>query len=238
MDVNLQAVLVDGLQPMNHLLTSTPLLSIEFYDFGTILRKRTESGQVSYAVRPSQIAAALADKVGIETGLLPEGNLYYAQEGIKTIVIEYRKPQRTGIWVEGREEPYRIPMPGLILARSLRSDIPHYLIFAAKRRPTSLDDPLYVSVLPNTYGGGDICWGTVERARLDGAVPANLRFDWNLMLGAAFNNHAVSGKSKEHKNDIRKMYDALDSSRARRYPMDDLVKAHLSFGGLIERLRK
>lgn len=239
MDVNPQGVLADGLQSLNSLITATPLLSLDFYDFGTILRKRTDHGEVSYAVRPAQVIAALSDKVSVESGLLPEGNLFFAQEGVKQIVVEYRKPQKTGIWIEGRENPFRIPMPGLILARVIKSDQPTYRIFAVKRRPPSLDEPLYVSPLPNTYHDGNICWGTVERVRLDQVGHADLRPDWQIMLGAAFNNHAVSGKSKSHSSDIRKLYEVLEASQSKKYPMDELIKANkLTLGGMIEGLKK
>src|SRR5579859_3130622 len=108
-----------------------PDLILCFYPFGLIMRRKTEAGMVEYPVDPLQVATALAAKVTFSTGILSGGTICVINEGVRRIVVEYRAPQRTAIFVEGSEHPIRSPLPGLLLLRSTRSDdSPHYKIFA------------------------------------------------------------------------------------------------------------
>ena len=47
--------------------------------------------------------------------------------------------------------------------------------------------------------------------------------DWTMLLGSPFGNHACSGKSRSHPQDIRTKLIALEAQKARRYPVSDLI---------------
>ncbi len=78
-------------------------LSLDFYSYGVLLRKREGGAVTEFAVEPAQVAVALAAKVTFNTGLLSGDTLLVRQEGVKKTVVEYRKPQKTGIYLDGSE---------------------------------------------------------------------------------------------------------------------------------------
>jgi len=92
-------------------LSETPQLTLSCYSFGWMLRKVNPAtgGIQDYPVDPQQIAIALASTMEFTTGFIPDDIIYHKQVGTKQIVVGYRKQQKTGLWLEGREEPIRVP---------------------------------------------------------------------------------------------------------------------------------
>jgi len=90
-------------------MSEQPSLTLNFYSFGMTLRKRDGDVVTEYPVSPEQAASALAAKMTFTTGLLTADTLYVWQEGGTQVVAEYRKPQLTGIFLEGSEAAIRIP---------------------------------------------------------------------------------------------------------------------------------
>jgi hypothetical protein len=165
------------------------------------------------------------------TGLLSADTLYVWQEGGTQVVAEYRKPQLTGVFLEGSESALRVPLPGMVLIRVTRhQQRPDYKLYAVKRRPKTLDVPLYHAPIPNVFTGGGICWGTVERVSDNALASVSLAEGWAQLLGSPFGSHACSGKSKAHRDDVRKQLIALEAAGKKRYPTTDLIaaKAQLS----------
>ena len=171
-----------------------------------------------------------------ETGLLGGNTLYIASEGARKLVIEYRPPAPTALFLEGSESPLIVPLPGLVLARSSAGDSPRYALYAVKGRPEALDAPLYYVPLPNTSMGsaGAICWGSVRRASSEALASNSLNEDWKLLLGSVFTAHSVGGKSKRFSSDIRDQFIALEKRKARKYPVSDLIPAKVTFRHMIE----
>jgi len=173
---------------------------------------------------PAQVALALAAKVTFDTGLISGNTLLVRQNGVKRTVVDYRPPQKTGLFLDGSETALRVPLPGMILIRVTTDDkAPQYAVFAVKRRPENFDTPLFHAPIPNVFSSGSICWGTVPRvedAALHGSSLAN---DWTMLLGSAFGDHAVGGKSKRQSQDIRKLLIELEGKKATRYPTGDLL---------------
>jgi len=173
---------------------------------------------------PAQVALALAAKVTFDTGLISGNTLLVRQNGVKRTVVDYRPPQKTGLFLDGSETALRVPLPGMILIRVTTDDkAPQYAVFAVKRRPENFDTPLFHAPIPNVFSSGSICWGTVPRvedAALHGSSLAN---DWTMLLGSAFGDHAGAGKSKRQSQDIRKLLIELEGKKATRYPTGDLL---------------
>lgn len=186
-----------------------------------MLRRQEGDLVTEYPVDPAQIAAALAAKVRFDTGLLAGDTLLVRQDGTRRTVVGYRPPSRTGLFLEGTEEALRVPLPPLVMIRTTVGDqTPTTRVFTTKTRPASLDVPLFHAPLPNVFGSGAVCWGTVPRA--DGS---DLSEVWNRLLGSSFGSHAVTGKSKRQPNDIRQHLLDLNTRKVRRYPVGDLVSA-------------
>ena len=192
-----------------------------------MLRKREGDMLTEYAVDPAQVAVALAAKVTFDTGLLSGDTLLIRTEGVKKTVVEYRKGQKTGVYLEGSETALRIPLPPLLMIRTTSEDRnPNYTVYAVKRKPKSLDVSLFQAPLPNVFNSGSICWGTVQRVSDTALSGASLLQDWAMLLGSPFGDHACSGKSKSHRSDIRQKLIELETNGARRYPTSDLIPAN------------
>lgn len=208
-------------------LNEEPSLSLDFYSYGVMLRKREGDMLTEYAVDPAQVAVALAAKVTFDTGLLSGDTLLIRTEGVKKTVVEYRKGQKTGVFLEGSETALRIPLPPLLMIRTTSEDRnPNYAVYAVKRKPKSLDVALFQAPLPNVFNSGSICWGTVQRVSDTALSGASLVEDWAMLLGSPFGDHACSGKSKSHRSDIRQKLIELETNSARRYPTSDLIPAN------------
>ena len=207
-------------------LQEQPSLTLEFYSFGTLLRKRDGDTVTEYPVDPSQIAVALAAKVTFDTGLLSADTLLVRQDGVKRVVVEFRKQQKTGIFIEGSDAPIRVVLPALVLIRTTTENkSPNYQVYAVKERPSTLNIPLFHAPLPNVYSSGGICWGSVQRVKNISLQTNSLAADWSQLLGSPFGDHMVGGKSKAEPKDIRKQLLTLEARNARVYPKSDLVAA-------------
>jgi PRTRC genetic system protein B len=205
-------------------LNEPPSLTLNFYSFGVLLRKQDGDRVTEYAVDTAQVALALAAKVAFDTGLLGGNTLLVRQDGMKKTIVEYRPPQKIGLFFDGAESALRVPLPGLVMIRTTTDDhAPQYAVFAVKHRPESLDAPLYQAPLPNVFNHGAICWGTVQRVEAAFLSKASLANDWTMLLGSPFGDHAVHGKSKRQPHDIRKLLIELETKKARVYPKSDLM---------------
>lgn len=177
-----------------------------------------------YPVDPAQIALALSAKVGFDTGLLAGNTLLVRCEGVKKTVVEYRPPGKTGLYFDGSETPLRAPLPGMLMIRVTAEDkSPQYQVYAVKRRPDSLDTPLFHLPLPNVFHSGSICWGSVPVVSEAALKGSSLADDWAVFLGSRFGDHGCNGKSRSHPQDIRQKLIQLEQRKARVYPKSDLI---------------
>lgn len=205
-------------------MTEQPSLILSFYSFGVMLRKTDGEQTTEYPVDPGQVALALAAKVTFDTGILGGNTLLVRQDGVKKTVVEYRPPQKTGLYFDGSDAPLRVPLPGLLMIRVTADEkAPQYGVFAVKQRPETLDTPLFHAPIPNVFNSGAICWGTVQWVTDDALRGATLADDWTMLLGSSFGDHAVGGKSKREPRDIRKLLIDLEAKKARTYPKRDLI---------------
>lgn len=208
-------------------LAEQPAIQLSFYSYGVMLRKQEGSKVSEYPVDPVAIATALAAEVSFSTGILSGNTLLVTQHGMKRTVIDYRPPQKTGIFLDGSETPILVPLPGMIMAlQTTETSVLKQIVYAVTERPTA-NTPLFHVPLPNVYQAGNICWGTVKRELTVEAM-------WKQFLGSSFGSHAIHGKSKMYPDDIRKKLLALEKRKSRVYPKTDLVPAKMTFGKLIE----
>jgi hypothetical protein len=221
----------DGLRQA---LQEEPTLTLRWFSYGLVMRRKTETGWTEYPVSPADVATALAAKMTVDTGLLPPDTLCVRVAGAQRTIVGYRRPQKTALWLEGSDEPVRVPLPGLILIRTTTSgQNPNYGLWAVVERPADYNAKLYHAPLPNIFAHGDICWGTVRRASDAALTSPSLDEDWAQLLGTPFGNHSVSGKSRAHRDDVREMYFDLEQRRARVYPRKDLIEAKRTLGSVL-----
>lgn len=207
-------------------LNEQPSLSLDFYSYGVMLRKREGDTLTEYPVDPAQVAVALAARITFDTGLIGDDTLLVRQEGVTKTVVEYRRGQLTGVYLEGAADAMRVPLPPLVMVRTVRDDHqPMYAIYAVKRKPGSLDAALFHAPLPNVFNSGAICWGTVVQVSAAALAGTSLAQDWDQLLGSAFGSHAISGKSRSCPDDIRQKWLELAQTGAKRYPTSDLIPA-------------
>lgn len=202
------------------------MLVLSFYSFGALLRKRTKNGVVEYPVDPSEIGENLAPKIALNTGILDPNTVLVHQVGSRRLVVGFRPPQWSGLFVDGTDEPLRVPLPGLLMIRLVKDATqPSYRVYAIKTRPRTLQARLYNAPLPNVYADGGICWGNVKRVSAEAVRSPSLQADWAMLLGSRFNDHVVDGKSSKYPEDIRKLFIALEQGGRKVYPITDLVGA-------------
>lgn len=213
-------------QALQSAMSEQPSLSLNFYSFGVTLSKQEDGKQTEYPVDPAQIAVALSAKITFSTGLLSENTLYVHQSGLTKTIVEYRPPQMTGVFLDDSDIPLRIPLPPLVMIRRTRDDLATYNVYAVKKRPQSLDAPLFNPPLPNVFNSGSVCWGSVAMVSDEALADTVLTEDWGRLLGTPFGNHAVSRKSKVYPDDIRQQWVALETNRKRRYTISDLLPLH------------
>ncbi len=198
------------------------------------MRKETETNTTEYPVSAEDVATALSAKVAFTTGILMPNTICILSEGARRTVVEYRPPQKTALWLEGADDPLRVPLPGLLMIRStIAGQNPNYRIYAVTERPASFNAPLYRTPLPNISGDGSVCWGTVTKVKSQALVGNDLAEDWAQLLATPFGNHSVHGKCRSFDHDIRRLYIELEKRKARFYPKEELVSEKRTLGSVL-----
>jgi len=121
-----------------------------------------------------------------------------------------------------------VPTPALVMAGAGRS----YHLWALKE-PFSHQVRLFDAPFPNVHGGGQICWGNNTPPL---ANPANAQSAWRLLFESPFNGHLVQGKTRQHKDDVRKLLVKLNGKS--KFPLSQLIAERGNLNSNIERLFK
>lgn len=219
-------------------MQTEPLMTLKVYPFGVLMQRNTLAGCTEYLIDPAQLALQLAADVHLETGIMSGNTVYMMQEGVQKIVVEYRKRQKTALFLEGTEAPVIVPLPDLLLFRRTKDKgQPEYRVFAVKERPADLEAKLFHAPLPNLYDDGQVCWGSVQRLAAEQMHDTRLTEDWKILLGTPFGTHNTHYRSRSHANDIRQHYLAMEKKKTRVYPKSDLIPASRTLADVIEGLR-
>jgi hypothetical protein len=88
---------------LNSALQEEPSLVLSFYSYGVLMRKRDGDITSEYAVNPQDIALALNASMRLNTGILHPDTLFISTNGVEKTVVQYRKAQMTGIYLDGAE---------------------------------------------------------------------------------------------------------------------------------------
>src|SRR5574341_2391954 len=90
-----------GPAALQRAIDEQPALTVAFYSFGCVMRKKTDAGTTEYPVSTQDIASALASNITFSTGILNPNTICILEEGAKRTVVEFRSPQKTFLWLEG-----------------------------------------------------------------------------------------------------------------------------------------
>ena len=194
------------------------VLRLDFYQT-SILMHRFDKAEVQVKmVSPMDIIQALTQEVTISSGLLPDNALWWrtTREGWETALWRSPKVWRVALMVEALKPPRRftLPMPGLIF---LCKPGKPPSIWAAKKRPTLVQSPIYHAPVFNVFSDGRSCPGNHQYPVNLNQVPESFFLSYFSVAG---NHH---GRSQKYPNDLLKLWEELDGKQ--KYPSDDLVEA-------------
>ncbi len=173
-----------------------------------------------YIVAPADLAAALSG-VPRSSGLLPPNCLFHSETNGKQRLGVYVEPQVWTVSVEGKRETWRVPMPPLVFVGH-GTDYNLYALKEAKW--PGLDARLYHAPCPNVWGSQGVCQGN---APFPVASSETIWRAVEIFFSSGFNTHLSNGKSKAHKNNILRQWQALWQAKATVYPATDLVDSGL-----------
>ena len=191
-------------------------MRLDFYHEAVVMHLVDKGIITTRMVSARDVALALLREVPLASGILPQGALWWGQGKNGVLVALWRPPR---IWpvalqTEAFQPPRRLklPLPGLIfICQAGRPP----LVYAAKRRPASVEDTTYHAPLFNVFRDGRTCPGTHKYPQYIGEIPES--FFRSFFTPTA--DHA--GRSKRYPDSLLKLWEELDGKK--RYPLGDLV---------------
>lgn len=181
----------------------------------------------SYVVDPEDIAARLAG-LALGTGPLPQNCLFFEKRDGQARIGLFIEPKVWTVHVSGEPEPWRVPLPAMIF---VGHGTAYNLWALSGHNWPKPDTALFLAPCPNvssgTYGvcRGNVAFPVAASDTMGAAVEA--------FFGSEFNGHLDNGKSQKHKKTILDMWRELHEGKARKYPVRDLVAAHVTLGQVI-----
>ncbi len=189
---------------------------LDFYGQSVVMYVLEEGIVTTRMVSAQDIALALLRDIPLGSGVLPENTLWWQhrQDGAPVAAL-WRPPQ---IWTVALQlEPFkpprrfRLPMPGLIFI--CRPGSPPRVV-AAKKRPTTPEEPVYRAPLYNVYTDGQTCPGSHRYADDIAKIPEE--------FFTAFFTQSLGGNvSRTYGSNLLKLWESIDGQK--RYPLRDLI---------------
>ncbi len=194
-----------------------------------IVMTKYNQGQAAerFVVDPDDVAAALGG-LTINSGLLPDGCLFWHKKDGAEGVGLYLPPQVRLVTVRDEPTAWRVPLPGLVFAgRGYQ-----YQVWAAPERPTDSKYPLLMAPTPNVSPHG-VCQGN---APFPQAGPATIWQAVDAFFSSKFNRDLSNQKSRKYPQGVLELWRELHEAGAEQYPGEDLLGTNLTLGGLIHAL--
>jgi hypothetical protein len=188
---------------------------LDFYGQSVVMYVLEQRIVTTKMVSAQDVALALLSDIPLGSGILPENTLWWQhrQDGSPVVAL-WRPPQ---VWpVALQLEPFkpprrfRLPMPGLIFI--CRPGSPPRVV-AAKKRPATLEEPVYRVPLYNVYADGKTCSGSHKYSDDIAKIPEE--------FFTAFFTESLGGEvSRSYGHDLLKLWENIDGKK--RYPLRDL----------------
>ena len=189
---------------------------LDFYGNSVVMYSLADGVINTKMVDAREVALAMLRGIPMNSGVLPEGALWWRQGRSGVEVALWRPPQvwQAALQMEAFKPPvrYRLPMPGLIFI--CRPGTPPR-VYAAKKRPVYLSDNLYHAPLFNVFRDGSTCPGSHKYPNDINQIPDS--------FFTSFFSHTADWRerSKKYPDNLMKLWEEIDGKR--RYPMRDLV---------------
>ncbi len=189
---------------------------LDFYGQSTVIYVLEEGIVTTRMVSAQDVALALLRDIPLGSGLLPENTLWWQhrQDGAPVVAL-WRSPRvwPVALQLEPFQPPrrFKLPMPGLIFI--CRPGSPPRMV-AAKKRPTTLDEPVYRAPVYNVYADGNTCSGSHTHTNDIGKIPEDF-------FTAFFTQSLGCVVSKLYGSNLLKLWESIDGKK--RYPLRDLV---------------
>lgn len=189
---------------------------LDFHQDCIILHLVEDGVITTNMVSAREVVLALLSEMPLNSGLLPNGALWWSQsrEGVEVGLWEPAKVWVLALQQEAFKPPRRIrlPMPGLIFACSPAKP-PR--VYAAKRRPRTVEDTVYHAPFFNTYTSGNTCAGSHS-------YPSNvLDIPHSFMISFFTDAADTTNRSQKHPLNLLDLWNELEGQE--KYPLDDLV---------------
>lgn len=190
---------------------------LDFYG-DSVLMYVVDNGRITTRmVSARDIAMAMLREIPLTSGLLPPSALWWSQSRDGPEVALWRPPR---VWpvalvAEPLKPPHRLrlPMPGLIFVCRPAS-APR--VYAATKRPRSLESAIYHAPLFNLFTDGRSCPGTHK-------YPENIDEIPESFFASFFSPTGVdSNRSRKYPGNLMNLWRELDGKK--RYPVRDLVQ--------------
>jgi len=191
---------------------------VDIYSESIVLYLLEKGAVTTKVISADDLAAALLRHTTLNSGILPEGTLWWKMGRSGPEIALWRPPK---IWKVALQEEafapakrFELPMPGLIF---LCSPGRPPSVFAAKSKPKLPSTPIYQAPLFNTYDSGATCPGTNKYPADITEIPEN--------FFTCFFTRTTWGKqrSKKHGGDLLALWKEIDGKQS--YPKADLVRA-------------
>lgn len=199
-------------------LDNIPRFTITVTDESCWLTRHDAKGKpyLTYPVSSPSLGAAF-NGFEADTGLIPEGCLFWQNRGGRNRVAIWISPGPRQLFFAGKKGKtmfITIPLPGFVFV----GDGPRYSIFAAKKRPTNVSDWLYHAPLPNVRSDGSICAGSVQFPECSMETIGEAA---RLFFVSEFNGDLAAGKVAGQKGSLFNALKAL--KKEPEFPHDRLI---------------
>jgi PRTRC genetic system protein B len=186
---------------------------------------RTGAPALTYPASIGEVCNAF-NRFGATTGLLPADTLFWqSRSGVMRIGVWLPASIRTiKLHVKAKSETLRVPLPGLMVI----GQGPQYTVVALKERPTTGREMVYKTPLPNVHDTGAVCAGTVT---FPVASAATMSQAVTLFFESLFNADLSGGKLRS--GELLPLLRKLSKSKARKFPLDQLVTTGVTVNELI-----
>lgn len=195
---------------------SRPRVQLSLYDSAIVLTRYEGLRTTSYPVALHDVAQTFGG-VGLRSGLLPHGTVFYNYESGQAALGLYLPAQVHQVLLQ--DETLDLPWPPLLFIGQGR----RYHVFAVKELDSvsSPTTPLFHAPCPNVYPDGSICQGN---APFPTCSPATIRDAFHCFMDEShFNRDLAQNKCRRSPENVLRLWHELAGEA--NFPLTELVRS-------------
>ena len=190
--------------------------TMEVYNDTILLRSHQQNATYVRTISADEAAHTFIKHIAAGSGLLPKNALWWQQSSNGQTVAIWKAPrvQQVALQTQPFQPPERLtlPMPGLVFVCS-PGRAPW--VFAAKQRPSALDQQLFRAPAFNVFQGGRVCPGSHR-------FPDDVELIPNSFFQSFFSPTGdTQDRSRKHPHNLLNLWKEINGKT--RYPAEDLV---------------